>query len=181
MNSSNFVRLFFYALLIGAPRGSKLSRKNSALLSNAYVLKDYFFEYLSRLGVLVVIFYLITESIGYVTFSYFKLVYVAFILIFFGSLHTLAYFLHKEVFNVKYKTLYMVVQTVVYTSLSGIFPAIAGFMYREINQEDPFKDELLVSLYLGTFVVTATVSVVYRLIRLRTRKKLQSRNSPPFQ
>lgn len=169
MNSKKTIDLILYLLLIGPPRGSRISReaaqrKKPIKINNA-IVADYFFEYLTRLGVLVVIFYGVTESMTKFYFDYYNIIYIVFSLIIFGSLHTLAYFLHTELYNSRHVHIYSIIKIVIYSVLPAFLPVAALIVYREVNQITAFGDMLPVYCYAATFSLLTVIGIANYAVR----------------
>lgn len=165
MKTGKLLDLLFYFLLIGAPRGSKRSaisktKQQTTEPINKEIFYDYFFEYLSRLGILVVIFYAITEMMTKFYFDYYKIIYIVFALIIGGSLHTLVYFLHSEVFHRKIKLIYQITRIAVYSVLPGFFSVAVLIVYREINQIDIFSDNIPYFIYAISYIFFLLIGLI---------------------
>jgi hypothetical protein len=171
MKSKSPLDLIFYLLLLAPPRGSKkgFRSKSAQGMHNKKneIIADYFLEYLTRLGILVVIFYGITESVSKFYFDYYKIVFITFTFISIGTIHTIAYYIHTEIYFKKHPRIYNVVKISLYSTLPGFIPVAGLIIYREINQIKIFADDAPFYLY-GAFTLAAIIiSTTYYGVRSR--------------
>jgi hypothetical protein len=171
MKSKNPLDLIFYLLLLAPPRGSKKGFRSKALPNERNdrkeIIADYFLEYFTRLGILVVIFYGITESVTKFYFDYYKLVFITFTLISVGTLHTIAYYIHTEIYAKKHTHAYNLIKLSLYSTLPGFIPVAVLITYRELNQMKLFADNAPFYLYGAITIATIAISTVYYAIRSR--------------
>jgi hypothetical protein len=171
MKSKNPLDLIFYLLLLAPPRGSKKGFRSKTTPNEPQdrkeIVADYFLEYFTRLGILVVIFYGITESVTKFYFDYYKLVYVTFTLISVGTLHTVAYYIHTEIYAKRHTHTYNLIKTSLYSTLPGFIPVAILITYRELNQIKAFSDDVPFYLYAAITIATITINTIYYAIRSR--------------
>lgn len=175
MKSKNPLDLLFYFLLLAPPQGSKKGFRSRNLNPKSYVkreiLGDYLLEYFTRLGILVVIFYGITETVTKFYFDYYKLVFIIFTLILAGSVHTIAFYIHTEIFHQKYFRFYNIVRNSLYATIPGFIPVSALIVYREINQEKIFADDMPFYLYGATTLTAIGIIIAYSLLQSKNQLK----------
>jgi hypothetical protein len=173
MKSKSPLDLIFYLFLVAPPRGSKKGYRSKSMpgaqRNQNEIVADYFLEYLTRLGILVVIFYGITESVSKFYFDYYKIVFITFTLISIGTIHTIAYYIHTEIYFKKHFKIYNAVKISLYSTLPGFLPVAALIIYREINQLKVFADDAPFYLYGAFTLATMIASTTYYGVRSRSR------------